>query len=271
MDNNNPTPLSIVIVNYNVAHYLERCLKSLDPSMDVWVVDNASKDESVAKVKKDFPWVNLIESKENLGFSKAINLAVKKSKGEALLLLNPDTELKPQSHQHILKYCTSLHAKAIGFRQVDKHGRFQLSFGFRPNVTNELLRRAVQHRLDRKGHLLGTIMDRVFSRKTSVSWVAGSSLLVGRDAFEKIDGFDENFFLFFEDIDFCLRLAQSGISILYDPSLTLIHHRGESSKTNALESEQAYRRSQRYFWQRHHGVLASSMVGFYQRMRGIHD
>ena len=269
--NDYPTSLSIIIVNYNVERCLVRCLKSIDPGADVWVVDNASTDQSVSIVQKDFPWVNLIASNENLGFSKAVNLAVKKSKGDAILLLNPDTELKPHSHQLILKRCTNLHANAFGFRQVDKNERFQLSFGFRPNVTNEFLRRIIQRRLDRKSLLLGTIIDRVFSRKTSVSWVAGSSLLVGRDAFDKIDGFDEKFFLFFEDIDFCLRLAQSGIHIFYDPAITLLHHRGESSKTNVQASEQAYRRSQRYFWERHHGALAGSMMSFYQRMRGIHE
>ena len=267
--NTNPS-LSIIIVNYNVEDHLKRCLRSIDSGADVWVVDNASTDGSVEQVKINFPWVKIIESQENLGFSKAINRAVREAKGDCLLLLNPDTEFKPESYTFIKKRCSQLHAKAFGFRQVDAQGNFQLSFGFRPNLSNELMRRSIQRRLDRKGRWLAAIIDRIFSKPTSVSWVAGSSLLVGRDAFEKIDGFDENFFLFFEDIDFCLRLEQSGINVIYEPSITLLHHRGESSKVNLSLSKQAYRQSQRYFWTQYHGALGKNMIEFYQRMRGIY-
>ena len=262
--------LSIIIVNYNGEAHIERCLQSIEPGADVWVVDNASQDKSVEIIRSKFPAVQLIEAESNLGFSKAINLAVKKTSGEAILLLNPDTEMRPHTYKMVIERCGQLHRKAFGFRQVDAQNHFQLSFGFRPNLMNEFLRRSVQRRLDRKNILLGAIIDRVFSRKTAVSWVAGSSLLVSRDAFEKIDGFDENFFLFFEDIDFCLRLAQSGIEIVYDPAITLLHHRGQSSQTNLENSKQAYRQSQRYFWKQHHGVWAESMIGFYQRMRGFY-
>ena len=122
--------LSIIILNYNVEHFLEQCLYSVKQAIDpenteVWVVDNASVDGSVAMVKEKFEWVKLIESKENLGFSKGNNLAMRKASGQYILLLNPDTVVEEDTFEKCIEFMDQ-HPEAggLGVMMLDGNGHF---------------------------------------------------------------------------------------------------------------------------------------------------
>lgn len=262
------TSLSILVVSYNVREALGRCLLSIHPDTDVVVVDNASKDGSAELVARDFPWVKLVAQSANGGFSHAVNAAARRATGDVFLLLNPDARLLPGTQNRIAQ---SLEARPevdiVGFRQVDVSGRFQLAVGPPPWLWAEMLRKLVQSRLDAGAAGTGWWLDRLLGQPRAVPWVAGSSLLVRRPAFDRVGGFDEGYFLYFEDIDFCLRVRRHGGGIVYDPTVTVAHERGASAATDRALAEKAYRASQLRFWEQHRGPWIRRAVELYQRLR----
>jgi hypothetical protein len=262
--------LSVVVVSYGVRDLLERCLSSIGAAAEVIVVDNASPDGSAAMVRERFGSMRLLELPENRGFAAAVNAGARAAGGDALLLLNPDAELPAGALPQMARALESRpDAWAVGFRQVDGEGRFQLSLGLRPTLATELLRRTVQRRLDRGDRWLAAALDRLLSFPVRVPWVAASALLVRRHAFDRVGGFDERFFLYFEDVDFCLRLRAAGGQIYYDPSVTIVHHRGASGVADRDRVARAYRESQLLFWEKHHGPWARRLVRTYLKVRGV--
>lgn len=267
--------VSVLIVSYNVSSKLRRCLASVRRAAgaalrDVVVVDNASPDASAAMVAAEFPEVKLLAWADNRGFSAGVNAAAQRAEGDVFLLLNPDTEIPEDGLARMLaRLQANPMAAAVGFRQVDAQGRFQLAVGPRPTILGELLRRTVQRRLDAGSLLTGLALDRWLAAPRQVPWVAGSSLLVRRSMFEGVGGFDERFFLYFEDIDFCLRLARRGDKVYYDPTVTLLHHRGQSAATSAATAQRAYRKSQVLFWGLHRGPWLGRLMQGYTWARGV--
>jgi N-acetylglucosaminyl-diphospho-decaprenol L-rhamnosyltransferase len=262
--------LSVLVVSYNVAPLLRECLASLAEADEVVVVDNASSDGSTEMVRREFPGVTLVASRENRGFSAAVNVAAGAATGDLLLLLNPDAAVAPG----VLGAMRAAlgrrpDAAAIGFRQVDSRGAFQLSFGPPPSLVLELIRMIVQRRLDAGDRRLARLVDRLVSRPVKVPWVSGSAFLVRRAAFEAVGGFDEAFFLYFEDIDFCLRLRKEVGSVYYVPEPSVLHHRGRSAAGDPAEAGRAYRRSQLLYWRRYRGDGVARLIQWYQRLRAV--
>jgi N-acetylglucosaminyl-diphospho-decaprenol L-rhamnosyltransferase len=264
-------PLSTLIVSFCAKDRLKACLASLCASdVEAVVVDNGSSDGSAEMVRREFASVRLIAWPENRGFAKAVNEAARQAQGEMLLLLNPDAIVDPAVLSCMPGALRSLpDASAVGFRQVDEGGRYQLTIGPPPSLWLELVRRCVQRRLDAGDERLGRWLDRALSRPRRVPWAAGSALLVWRSAFERVGGFDERFFLYFEDIDFCLRLGREVGPVYYDPSLTVLHVRGESARSAPELARQAYRDSQLYYWNKHRGPFWRAVVRAYQRLAGL--
>jgi hypothetical protein len=263
--------ISVLVVSYGVKGLLERCLASLqeDGWTEVVVVDNGSPDGSAEMVRARFPWVRLIALAENRGFSAGVNLAAAAATGDALLLLNPDTVVPTGTRSGMARSLRE-HPQAgvLGMRQVDAYGTFQLTVGLQPGFATELLRCLVQRRLDSGDRKLAARLDRWLSSPRPIAWVTGAALLARRDAFHAVGGFDEGFFLYFEDIDFCLRVRESGRIVLYDPSVTVLHHRGASARVGSVRAAREYRRSQLRFWQKHSGPWARRAVRLYQKARG---
>lgn len=260
--------ISVLIVSYNVAPRLRRCLEALTAAaadLEIIVVDNASPDDSAAMVARDFPGVRLLAWEENHGFSAAINAAARLARGHLLLLLNPDARVDAGALARMPEALASRPGvAAVGFRQLDDNGRFQLSVGPPPSLALEIVRRFVQRRLDAGDERLGHMLDRLLARPRPVPWAAASSLLVRRSAFEAVGGFDERFFLYFEDIDFCLRLRAAGFGVYYDPSIVVSHERGESARSAPEVARRAYRESQLYYWSKHRGTAVRTLVRLYQ-------
>lgn len=262
--------LSCVVVSYEVRDLLRDCLVSVSGADEVIVVDNGSRDGSCDMVRREFPEVRLLERPDNPGFSTAINLAVSHARGDALFLFNPDCVLGDGQLQGLKQRLQRYpEVSAFGFRQVDERGAFQLAHGGPPRLSYELARNLAQRAIDRGWRWPGRVIDRAYSRPTPVAWIAGSSILVRREAFDAVGGFDETFFLYFEDIDFCLRLQADGYKVVYDPTLTVTHRRGESASKNAVAAERGYRESQLYFWRKHRGAAVAAAVAGYQRLRRI--
>jgi GT2 family glycosyltransferase len=262
-----PSSVSVIIVSYEVCARLRRCLESLESATDIVVVDNASTDGSAAMVRESFPDVTLVANTENLGFGAAVNQALPHCSGDMILLLNPDAHLQSSLAMLSERLARLPLAAGIGFRQVDESGFFQLSFGPPPWLFAELVRHLVQRSLDRRNAWVAARLDRIFSRPMRVPWVSASSLLLRSRALRGAGGFDERFFLFFEDIDLCLRLRQLGSEIWYDPTLTVIHERGSSAAVQRATAASAYRDSHLYFWRKHRGPWVGGAVRAYARIR----
>lgn len=260
--------ISVIVVSYNVRPLLRRCLESIPSTAEVIVVDNASQDGSAGEAQS-IDTVRCVALAENRGFSCAVNIGAREASGEIFLLLNPDAQLAPGSLPRMESALLARRdAAVVGFRQQDTAGHFQLALGPPPHLHWELLRHIVQKRLDAGDQRLARWLDGLLWRPRTVPWVSGSSLMVHRRDFESVGGFDERYFLYFEDIDFCLRIGAIGRKVVYDPRVTVLHERGASSSVDAPAARKHYRRSQLLFWERHRGARVRNLMQWYQLWRG---
>jgi len=231
--------ISIIIVNYNTAGRLGLCLTSVMPQSDlkteVIVVDNASKDHSVSLVTHDFPWVELIANQENVGFARANNQALKVSKGEYIYFLNPDTVVQPGALEAMIRFMSShTDVGLAGTRITNPDGSVQPSFERRyPGQ-----RRAEK---DLKG-LAGDI-----------AWVLGASMIARQTITNALGGFDEDFFLYGEEQDLCLRIRKAGWKIGFIPDARVVHWGGQSERNSlAVDVWKKKFASETIFYRKHY-------------------
>lgn len=224
--------LSIIIVSFNTQELLRNCLRSVlsqeGLKFEVWVVDNASTDESAEMVEKEFLKVKLIKNKENLGFAKANNLALKKTKGRFLFLLNPDTIVKDQMLVKIADFMEkNPQASASGVKILNPDGSPQMSVGKFYNLINSFL---MLFGGERMGFLRASP-----SRIEEVDWVSGAALVLRKEVIETVGMLDEKFFMYMEELEWCYRIKKSGFKIYFYPEAEIIHYeRASGSKSEAI-------------------------------------
>lgn len=231
--------LSIVIVNYNTRQLLDDCLASLAAAtiapyvVETIVVDNASHDGSQAMVRAQYPDVVLIENEENVGFSTANNIGVKQSSGAFVLFLNSDTRVDERALIEPLDYLQNdPQAGAItvyleypnGDRDPDNHRGF-------PTPWNAICHFSGLSKLrPQSPRFTGYFESTLDMNEThAVDVIAGSFMMMPRPLFDELDGWDEQYFFYGEDIDFCYRIRQAGYAIIYYPHVRVIHYKGASS------------------------------------------
>jgi len=229
--------LSIIIVNWNSREYLRRCLASIfsdpnRPELEVLVVDNASYDGSSAMIHKEFPQVTYIQSNENLGFSRGNNLGYQHSRGRALLFLNPDTEIQSGALTQIVRQLWTLPSVgAAGCRVINSDLTLQTTcLQAFPTVWNRLLDIDYLKQRFPTWRMWG--MWPLFSaQETSdeVEMITGACLLVKRDVFGEVRGFNATLFMYGDDLDLCYRLKQAGHNRRYVATAEVVHHGGKSS------------------------------------------
>ncbi len=257
--------LSIILVNYNDRAGLGRCLHSLekearDIGAEVVVVDNNSRDGSQDLVQNSFPWTRLILNSENLGYARANNRGIRESRGKFVLLLNPDTVVPPGALTALLtEFKARPETAAIGPALVHENGSFQVSFGRKVSFLSELVQKSIRNPYYK-------IRLKTAAEARETGWLSGACLLVRRLALEEAGLFDENFFLFFEDIDLCLRLRQKGFRLVFDPRVKVYHAGGASTSRQRLASRLEYRRSQVYFYRKHNSRLSLFLLLLYLRL-----
>ncbi|OFX84420.1 MAG: hypothetical protein A2W99_00180 [Bacteroidetes bacterium GWF2_33_16] len=235
--------LSIVIVNYNVKHFLEQCLISVfnaskNITTEVFVVDNNSVDGSCALVKDKFPQVKLIANKINYGFSYANNQAIKQSTGEYILLLNPDTVVEENCFARCISFMDStLDAGGLSVKMIDGKGHFlpeskralptpAVAF-YKIFGLSKLFPRSKQFARYHLGHL-----DK--DKTHEIEILPGAFMFLRNEALNKTGLLDESFFMYGEDIDLSYRIIQAGYKNYYLPETTIIHYKGESTKKGSI-------------------------------------
>lgn len=231
--------LSIIIVNYNCGKFLLPLLNSLKvlwekrKDFEVFVVDNYSTDGSKEAVAQNFPWVELIANEKNLGFSRGNNQALKRAKGEYLLLLNPDTEVPPETLEKVLKFMDE--RKDVGgltCRVELKDGSLDPAChrGF-PTPWASISYFLGLERLFPKSKIFGryhiTWADK--TKPHEIDSPSGCFFLMRKKVLEEIGYFDEDYFLYGEDVDLAFRMKKNGFKIFFYPEVKIIHYKGVSS------------------------------------------
>ena len=239
--------VSIVIVSFNAHRDLERCLASLyahppAAAHEIVVVDNGSTDRSVETARR-WRGVKVIDNRANLGFARATNIGIRASHGANLLLLNSDTVVPAGAIDRLLdELDRDAGVAVVGPRLVDGSGRAELSFGRMIGPLNELRQQRVAR---------GDV-DRLTRERRYPDWVSGACLLVRRVEAEAAGLLDERFFMYTEDVDFCAAIRARGRRVLFAPEVEVQHLRGRSVAAAPAATQQAYRRSQIAFYQKHH-------------------
>jgi len=229
--------LSIIIVNFNAKDYLKKCLDSVFESdfknFEVIVVDNASKDGSVEELKKFGSKIILITNQENVGFSTANNQGVTKTEGRYVLFLNPDTSVFPNTFRYLIKFMDKNKKAGASTCKVQlSSGKIDDSChrGF-PTPWNAFcffsgLEKLFPHSKIFSGYHMGW---ENINKTHKIQACAGSFMMVRKEAGEDIGWWDEDFFFYGEDLDFCLELQKKGWEIYYVPRVSILHYKGISS------------------------------------------
>ena len=265
--------LSIIIVNYNAAAELSRCLESLHqspPSIahDIVVVDNASSDGSAGVVRSRWPNVRVIEQTVNIGFAAGTNAGSRESSGDLLLFLNNDTVVPAGAIDTLVaRLAAHPDAAVAGPRLIDADGRAELSFGRMISPLAELRQKAIGVLHAFKVAPVVQWIERTTRQEAFVDWVSGACMLVSRTDATQVGFLDERYFLYTEDVDFCAALRARGRRILFTPAAEITHLRGRSRATVAGKMNAAYRRSQIAFYEKHHPGWAP-ILRAYLRLKG---
>lgn len=255
--------LSVIIVNYNVKHFLQLCLHSVERAVagidaEIIVVDNNSADGSVAMVQEQFPKLRLIANKDNKGFSKANNQAVAEARGEYILFLNPDTVMPEDFFGELLPYMDAYREiGAIGPRLIDGKGAFapdgKKSF---PTLSVAIFKATGINKLFPKSPYFNKYYAvHVGEHETApVEALSGCCMMVRKAALQLAgNGFDENYFMYCEDIDLCYRIREAGYQNVYFPKATLIHYKGESTRKSTLKYVRIFNEALATFVRKHYG------------------
>jgi len=252
--------LSIVVVNWNTRDLLLRCIQMMldtrgDLALDIIVVDNASTDDSLRRVRERFPFVTVIENTCNTGFAKANNQGVRASPANYSLLLNSDAFLAPGALQALLGLAERQpQAALIGAQLRNADGTFQASHTRFPNLWREFLILSGLGRLF-EGRAFPSCGPDDAKGARVVDYVEGACMLVRNEAYMAVGGLDESFFMYAEEVDLCYRLWRAGWQVWYEPKAIVTHLGGASSKNRSAKRELDLYRSRVLFFRKHYGPL----------------
>lgn len=258
----NPVSISIVIVNYNVKDLLLQCLRSIysktneSIAIETIIIDNDSKDDSVAAVIKEFPQVILIENKFNAGFPAANNQGFQIAKGKYIFMLNPDTEFLDDSLSRLFNYM-ELHndIDLIAPMLLNSDKSRQLSVWRFPSLWYLFCEtHYLNVFLNKKNYL-----DKELKKSFEAESFSGAAIFFRKNVFDKIGMLDESMF-WIEDIEFCYRAYHAGLKLLYYPDAKVLHHIGQSAKQNynVSISNQIFNKIK--FFKKHHNRLKWLLV-----------
>ena len=224
---------SVVIVNYNGQKYLQECLDSLTDNLsnltyEIIIVDNNSIDESCLFIKAQFPEVKLIESKENLGFGKANNLGVKNATYDTILLLNNDTILQ----DNLLPALETLYQNEdngiVTINMLDAQKKYISAVGRFPSPLKLIKISLLSDQ--REAFKTGEFKEKLYE----VDWISGAFMLMRKSDYEHLNGFDADYFMYVEDVDFCKRMADYGKKCIFQSNLNYIHFVGFNKSREPL-------------------------------------
>lgn len=235
--------ISVIIVNYNVKYFLEKCIQSLlrsdiNEQLEIIVVDNNSQDGSKDFFTRHYPHVKYIYNEENLGFSKANNIGIQHALGEYLLILNPDTIVDETTISHCLKFAREQESLgAIGVKMIDGAGNYlpESKRGF-PKPLSALYKMTGLSKLFPKSKIFNAYYAGHLDKDSvhEVEVLSGAFMFIPKNVMNKIGGFDQDYFMYGEDIELSYQIKNQGFKIFYLPLAKIIHFKGESTDKSSL-------------------------------------
>jgi N-acetylglucosaminyl-diphospho-decaprenol L-rhamnosyltransferase len=260
--------LSIITVSWNVRDLLRACLASikdspLSYSLEGFVVDNASSDGSADMVAREFPWVHLLRNSANAGFTSGNNQALALSRGRYVLFLNPDTRVEGDALAAMVAYMDAHPAAgALGPQLRYGDGSLQSSrrrfptFGTGLFESTPLAWHWPGNPWVARYHMTDTPDDQT----QPVDWVVGAALMVRRAVVEQIGGFDEGYFMYSEELDWCRRAGQAGWGAVYLPAARVIHYEGKSSEQAVAARHIRFQTSKLRYFRKYHGAGTAGLL-----------
>lgn len=263
--------LSIIIVNYNVSCFLEQALISVYKALrnvegEVYVVDNNSVDNSLAMLAEKFPQAHVIANKENVGFARANNQAIRISTGEYVLLLNPDTVVEEDTFEKCIRFMDATpDAGGLGVKMVNGKGEFlpESKRGI-PLPSVAFYKLFGLSKLFPNSRKFGTYHLSYLSEDEvhSVEVLAGAFMLMRRSVLDKVGLLDEDYFMYGEDIDLSYRILKGGYKNYYFPETRIIHYKGESTKTGSLNYVHVFYKAMQIFARKHFSQKNARLFNF---------
>ena len=256
--------LTVIIVSYNVRHYVEQCLNSLYRALngieaEIYVVDNHSRDDTVEALTRSYPDVNLVASNHNLGFARANNIAVKQSESEYVLLINPDTFVGEGVISECLKFMDEhADAGALGVRRIDSNGNVaqESRRGLPTPMTAFYKMCGLCKRFPNNTRFGKYYMGYLpWDKPVEIEVVSGAFFMMRRDSLEKVGLLDEDFFMYGEDIDLSYRLLKAGLHNWYYPA-TILHYKGESTQKSSFRYVHVFYEAMFIFFRKHFGNMS---------------
>ena len=263
--------LAIVIVSWNTRELLRDCLASVyefPPAceFEVWVVDNASADGSVEMLRQQFPQVRLIVSAQNVGFAGGNNLAISQSTSELVLLLNPDTVVRPNALTELVAFMERPlgpgegWAGAAGSRLLNPDSSLQVSCHPRPTLFREFWRMWHLDKIRPYGQYNMPTWDTSQPREVDV--IQGASFIIRRDVLDTIGYLDDAYFMYSEEVDLCYRLQQGGWRLYWVPTSQVVHYGGQSTRLVAEKMFLQLYQGKVIFFRKHYGPWTVSLYKF---------
>ena len=247
--------LSVIILNYNVRYFLEQCVRSVQKALvdldaEIIVVDNNSSDDSCIMMKQLFPHITLIENKENLGFPKGNNIAVQESKGDYICILNPDTVVAEDTFKKLLAKSSQVSAGIIGCKLIDGTGNFLPES--KRGVPTPWVAFTKIFGLYKISKIFGKYYAQHLTENQSgkVDILVGAFMFMKRDLYIKAGGFDENCFMYSDDIDLSYMILKLGKENFYFHETTVIHYKGESTIRDEKYLKH-FREAMQFFYNKH--------------------
>jgi len=268
--------LSIIIVNWNTKDLLKKCLESIfryekNVNHELIVIDNASTDgssEMISELKIKNQKLKVILNEKNLGFAKAVNQGIKLSEGKYILLLNPDTEIRENTLKKMIRFMEEHFRVGIcGGKILNPDGSIQPSVRRFPSLMSQIFVLLKCH------HFLKNFLpikkyfslDFDYSKTQEVEQVMGAFFMMRRELIAEIGLFDENFFLWFEEVDFCRRAKTAGWQIYYFSEAEVIHQRAASFRqVLPLKNQWQFNKSLLYYFKKHHSFFSYIVLLFFQ-------
>lgn len=262
--------ISVILVSWNVRDHVRNCLQSIldqtkDIDYEVIVVDNDSHDGTVEMIREEFPWVKVIASDTNLGFGKANNRGAEIATGDIVFVLNDDTILTENSLKIVYdKVMQEQEIGVLGYHLTNPDGSHQDSVRRYPQLLDQVLILLKLHNFFPRIAPIRRYFaqDFDYTKEQDVDQVMGACMVMRKEVFDKAGGFDERFFVWFEEVDLQKRiLEEQGLRIVYSPITEMIHVKGASfSQLMSLNSQKLFNRSMRQYFAKHNGLLRTAVL-----------
>lgn len=258
--------VSIIIINYKQKDFLSACVESIfknikSSQFEVIIVNNSPEDD-LSSLENKFP-VKLISNK-NKGFSNGNNVGAKNSSGEFLFFLNADTVIEDDFLTPAIKSLENKNFGALGFKLVNSDATLQISFGYKISFFNEVKNKNLEKLTWDKDKTRLSQIEKDFSEIKNVDWVSGAALLIKKDVFNLVGGFDERFFMYMEDADICKKISDKGFKIFYYPFTKIVHLKGKNVNEDFRENSYFYaKESQLIYYKMHRGIIENFILRIY--------